>query len=116
MFVLSDGCDDNPGADLRCKQLIDAYNIEDAYVINTFGYGKDHDPKMMNQISNYKGGTFTFIDKIEKASEHFILAMSGMLSVFANKVTVQIKPSPPFNIVKIYGEDFLWKNIGENTY
>lgn len=42
--------------------------------------------------------------------------MSGMLSVFANKVTVQIKPSPPFNIVKIYGEDFLWKNIGENTY
>lgn len=68
MFVLSDGCDDNPGADLRCKQLIDAYNIEDAYVINTFGYGKDHDPKMMNQISNYKGGTFTFIDKIEKVN------------------------------------------------
>jgi hypothetical protein len=43
MFVLSDGQDDNKGADERCKNYIEKANIQETYTINTFGYGSDHD-------------------------------------------------------------------------
>lgn len=56
MFLLSDGVDDDKGADLRCKQALIDYKIEDIFTINTFGYGADHDAKVMNNISNLKGG------------------------------------------------------------
>ncbi|CAD8117925.1 unnamed protein product [Paramecium sonneborni] len=116
MFVLTDGQDDNKGADDRCQQAINEYQIQDTFVINSFGYGQDHDAKVMNNISNLKGGTFTFIDNINKASEHFILAMSGMLSVLAKNVKFIIEENPKYPIKKLYGDDFLWKKIQESKY
>ncbi|CAD8206870.1 unnamed protein product [Paramecium pentaurelia] len=116
MFVLTDGQDDNKGADDRCSQAINEYQIQDTFVINTFGYGQDHDAKVMNNISNLKGGTFTFIENISKASEHFILAMSGMLSVLAKNVKFIIEENPKYPIKKLYGDDFLWHKIEGSKY
>lgn len=86
MFVLTDGQDDNNGADKRIAAALKLFDIKDSFVINTFGYGGDHDAKVMDSIASLKGGSFTFIENIEKASEHFILSMSGLLSVFAKNV------------------------------
>ncbi|CAD8192542.1 unnamed protein product [Paramecium octaurelia] len=116
MFVLTDGQDDNKGADERCQQAIHEYQIQDTFVINSFGYGQDHDAKVMNNISNLKGGTFTFIENIAKASEHFILAMSGMLSVLAKNVKLVIEENPNYPIKKLYGDDFLWHKLEGSKY
>ena len=79
MFLLGDGQDDDSGCDLRVKKLVDECGINETFTINTFGYGKDHDSKVMNSIANFKNGTFNFIENIEKASEYFVLSMSGLL-------------------------------------
>ena len=56
MFLLSDGVDDDKDADLRCEQVLQKFKIQDALTIKTFGYGEDHDAKVMNNIANLKGG------------------------------------------------------------
>ncbi|CAK94086.1 unnamed protein product (macronuclear) [Paramecium tetraurelia] len=117
MFVLSDGVDDDRGADLRCQQALHQYNIQDTLTINTFGYGSDHDAKVMNNIANLKGGQFVYIDQIQRVSEHFILAMSGMLSVKAKNVILTVKQlNNEFKLSKIFGDDFLWNKISETEF
>ncbi|CAD8203337.1 unnamed protein product [Paramecium pentaurelia] len=117
MFVLSDGMDDDKDAELRCQYTLQQYNLQDTLTINTFGYGSDHDAKVMNYIANLKGGQFVYIDQIQKVSEHFILAMSGMLSVKAKNVILTVKQlNNQFKIAKIFGDDFLWDKLNETDY
>jgi hypothetical protein len=59
------------------------YNIQETLTFNTFGYGKDHDSSVMNNIANVKNGNFYYIEDVKKASEYFLLSMSGMLSIVA---------------------------------
>ncbi|CAD8110764.1 unnamed protein product [Paramecium sonneborni] len=117
MFVLSDGVDDDKGADLRCQKALEKYNLQDTLTINTFGYGSDHDPKVMNNIANLKGGQFVYIDQIQRVSEHFILAMSSMLSVKAKNVILKVKQlKEDIKIAKIFGDDFLWNKISDTQF
>jgi hypothetical protein len=44
-------------------------------VINAFGYGNDHDAKVMSNIANLKGGTFTFIEDVKKVFFHLKLGI-----------------------------------------
>ena len=59
-------------------------------MINTFGYGSDHDPVLMNSIAQKKNGNFNYIENINKASEYFVLSMSGMLSVAMERVKINL--------------------------
>lgn len=68
MFLLSDGHDDNTGADIRVQEHIQHYNIDDKIVIHTFGYGSDHDAPVMNTIASFMGGAFYYIDDINKVT------------------------------------------------
>lgn len=64
VFLLSDGLDG--GADTRITQSLNA-NIsllkKSAFSVHTFGYGSDHDPKLMKNIANLRDGNFFFIEK-----------------------------------------------------
>ena len=48
----------------------------------------------MNNISNLKNGSFTFIENIKKVSEHFILSLGGLLSVFAKNTILTVEENP----------------------
>ncbi|CAD8123121.1 unnamed protein product [Paramecium sonneborni] len=112
MFILSDGVDDDKGEDQRCKQILYTSKITDTFTINTFGYGNDHDLKVLNHISNLKGGQFFYIDNIQTLSECFILAMSGMLSIKAQNAMLNIKQiNQNFKIFKIFGDDYFEDKI-----
>jgi glycyl-tRNA synthetase beta subunit len=92
---------------MRVKNIIDEADIKETYTINTFGYGKDHDSGMMNNIATFKNGTFNYIENIKKASEYFVLSMSGMLNTFAHNVKVvleEIRVNEGFKVKKVYGE------------
>jgi hypothetical protein len=53
------------------------------YTISSFGYGNDHDPELMNNISKLKDGKFYFVEKLDKVDEMFIDAIGGLFSVVA---------------------------------
>ena len=47
---MSDGQDS--GAKMKCFNLVNqVYKGIDSYTINTFGFGSDHDPVLMSNIS-----------------------------------------------------------------
>ncbi|CAK91880.1 unnamed protein product (macronuclear) [Paramecium tetraurelia] len=115
IFLLSDGQDDYKGAEQRVFDQLQLLKIEEKFVIHTFGYGQDHDAYVMNQIAKYREGNFYYIDNINKASDYFILAMSGMLSIYAQNVSINLK-SNDCEIVKAFGEGQVWYKQDANNY
>jgi Mg-chelatase subunit ChlD len=119
VLILSDGIDGN--AENSVKQLLnDNQSKLSTFTINTFGYGNDHDPKMMSALAQLKDGSFYFIDKLETIDEVFVDCLGGLISVVAQNVNIEIKPNsadeilPGINIVKAYGVDSFWKKTGDN--
>lgn len=51
------------------------------YTIHTFGFGKDHDPQLMQAVANTKGGSFYYVENVKQADEFFIDALGGLFSV-----------------------------------
>lgn len=51
--------------------------------IHSFGFGKDHDPELMNEIASMKDGNFYFIEDLTKLDECFIDALAALFSVVA---------------------------------
>lgn len=47
----------------------------------------------MNNIASLTRGKFTFIENINKVSQNFIFAMSGMLSVASKDIKITLKPN-----------------------
>ncbi len=61
--------------------MIENYKIDSEFSISTFGYGRDHDPKLMNDIAKLKDGNFYFIEKLDNVFEAFGDAIGGIISM-----------------------------------
>jgi hypothetical protein len=59
-------------------------------MINSFGFGEDHDPRLMTSISNLKDGNFYFIQQLNTLDECFVDALGGLVSVVAEKITINV--------------------------
>lgn len=80
-----------------------------AYSIHTFGYGSDHDPKLMKNIANFRDGNFFYIDKLETLDEAFASCLGGLFSVIAEEVNITIKSKmkgifADVKIIKAFGD------------
>jgi len=118
VFLLSDGLDG--GAQQKVKATLSRYNISDDTTINTFGFGSDHDPQLMNDIADLRDGNFYFVEKLDTVDEAFVDCLGGLLSSIAQNVTIKISPEKSgvlkdIEIVKAYGEASMWAK-DENTY
>lgn len=89
IFLLSDGLDG--GAQERVADTLVSMNLNETFTINTFGFGADHDPILMNGISKLKDGTFYYVEKLDVVDECFVDALSGLFTVVAQNVNVTIK-------------------------
>ena len=121
VFLLSDGQDNVSGVESRVEKLLWTSQIEDIFTISCFGYGNDHVPDVMTQISGYKDGAFYYISKYEQLEECFVDCVGGLISVVAEDVKLQIKaePSeifPDVKIVKCYGRDQWIENEAGKVY
>ena len=81
------------------------------YTLNTFGYGKSHDEKLMDTISKKGSGNFYYIQDIEKVSETFIDCLGSQSSIIGRnaRVDISIKENKLFSEVKFlktYGNSF----------
>jgi hypothetical protein len=121
ILVLSDGLD--AGAAEKINILISKYErqVKNAFSMHTFGYGRDHDPELMNHIANFKDGGFNFIDKLDTMDECFLNYVGGLISLVAQKAEISVKSyqDNQLGILKInhaYGADNLWKLHQDGSY
>jgi Mg-chelatase subunit ChlD len=111
LLLLSDGCD-NYNDDIQLaeslKKLTKGMGL--CFTLNTFGYGYDHDPKIMNKLANIRDGSFFLVEDYKKVGEYFVIVLGGCVSVISKKVDLNVKllNTEKLKIVKIFGEDNLY--------
>ena len=110
ILLLSDGCDNH----LNDIQLADSLRnltkgLNLSFTLNTFGYGYDHDPKIMNKLANVRDGSFFLVEEYNKVSEYFVSVLGGCVSVVSKKSDLNVQLlNKKCKIVKIFGEKNLF--------
>lgn len=118
IFVLSDG-DHNCGEisnDLLFKN--DILRTKTEYTLTSFGYGDDHDAKLLQMMSEEKGGNYYFVNDISKVEECFLDCLGMVTSVLGQnvKATITLTSSPiwpEIRFIKTYGNYWTHKSERE---
>ncbi len=115
IFLLTDGRDGQAKTAEKTRQRMLAQKLDNETTIHTFGFGEDHDPKLMSDISGLRDGNFYFLDQLDTVDEAFVDCLGGLLSSIGQNVTLKVKGqnSDVLNGVKItktYGESAMWNN------
>ena len=110
VLLLSDGCD-NYLNDIEIaeslKKLTKGLGL--SFTLNTFGYGDDHDPKIMNKLANLRDGSFFYVEDYSKITEYFVAILGGCVSVISKKVDLNLTIlNNNCQISRILGEDNLY--------
>jgi len=110
IILLSDGCDnysDEIGLGESLKKLTKGSGL--CFTLHTFGYGYDHDPKIMNKLASIRDGSFFLVEDYNKVAEYFVSVLGGCISVISNKADLNVKLlNDKCKIVKTFGEDNLY--------
>jgi hypothetical protein len=69
-------------------------------VIHSFGFGSDHDASLLKAISDSGRGMYYFIQNAEQIPPAFTDCLAGLLSVFAQEVSMTLEPLNGCEIVK----------------
>ena len=117
IFLLSDGIE--PQAQDRVKVTLERFNIPSSITINTFGFGSDHDPQLLTDISNFRDGNFYFIQKLDTIDEAFVDCLGGLVSSVAQNIQIKIMPEQSHflqgvQITKAYGDSSMWTQDGDS--
>jgi len=112
IFLLSDGLDG--GAQAKVKESMMKFRIPTNVSINTFGFGRDHDPKLMTDIADLSDGNYYFIEQLDTIDESFVDCLGGLQSSVAQSIELSIKGdrSELLQGVKInraYGNTSMWR-------
>ncbi|KAL8159828.1 hypothetical protein V2J09_001365 [Rumex salicifolius] len=59
--------------------------------VHTFGFGTDHDSSSMHSISEFSGGTFSFIETEAVIQDAFAQCIGGLLSVVVQDLQVRVE-------------------------
>ena len=118
IFLLSDGLDQE--AQVQVKEVLISSELENSLTIQSFGFGADHDPRLMIDIADLTDGSFYFIEKLDQIDEAFVGCLGGLQSSIAKSVEISITPKrsrllQDIEIVKAYGDATMWKYNG-NAY
>ena len=118
ILLLSDGCD-NESNDVELansfKQLTKGSGL--SFTLNTFGYGDDHDAKIMNKLANLRDGSFFYVQQYSKVAEYFVSVLGGCFSVISKKFDLKLQVlSNKCKIVKAYGAKNLYSQETTEKY
>ncbi|CAD8103462.1 unnamed protein product [Paramecium primaurelia] len=78
--------------------------FQEVFPLHTFGFGQDHDARMMTQISDLTCGSFYFVQDLIFLDEYFQDALGGVHSVFGEEleITITSQASPPYQNIQIF--------------
>ncbi|KAL5579160.1 hypothetical protein UlMin_011602, partial [Ulmus minor] len=95
IMLMSDG---NQGERYKDAALVEVGNVP----VYTFGFGTDYNPETLNAIANNSaGGTFSFVEDLNKLSEAFSQCLAGLLSVVVQDLKVTFTPDNSTTIEKV---------------
>lgn len=108
MFLLSDG-QHNIGP--ISNQILfdgDFARTKTEYTLHSFGYGDDHDAKLMQGMAERKGGNYYFVNDISRVDECFVDCLGMVTTTLATKAKLKLTllPTPYYpeiRILKTYG-------------
>lgn len=111
VFLLSDGCD-------TCGQTFNSltFHLNNGhqqmkqknmnYSFHSFGYGSDHDEKILSLISDTSNGNFYYIKQLSYIDECFIDCFGLLLSVYGRDTKVELHLTNGIKFVKTETEGF----------
>lgn len=84
-------------------QKIQKMIVPQGLTLNTFGYGTDHDSKMLQNISFCsKGGVYYYVESPESIALTFGECLAGLLSTTAHNIDVRLVGQDGCRIVSFY--------------
>ena len=92
IILLSDGCDnylDDIQIGEKLKSLTKGEGLY--FTLNTFGYGYDHDTKIMNRLANLRDGSFYLVEDYNKVGQYFVSVLGGCISMISKNVQLELK-------------------------
>jgi len=113
IFLLSDGLDE--GAELRVAMSLAEFALPDFFVIDSFGLGHEHCPKIMVEIAKLEHGAYYNIEKHDEVDECFVDAVAGLMSVVAVNVILQVEQIGAIQMQKGYGDHWEKDSMGNNV-
>jgi uncharacterized protein YegL len=99
VFLLTDG---QGGAESREKLVARLRELHGPLPIHCFGFGRDHDATVMNLIAEASDGSFTYIENDDEVGDAFATCLGGMLSVYAQQVSLVLTPAPDVKITSVH--------------
>lgn len=114
IFILSDG-QDTCGNNLDMIQTAmakEGKKIKAEYQIHSFGYGSDHDEKVLSAMRNFQNGKFYYISNNDLVDECFIDCLSNLMTVIGKDVKIQVTLNHGATFTKTNGKN--WKDFGES--
>ena len=110
IILLSDGQDNNMDDTQlgdKLKSLTKGEGL--SFTLNTFGYGYDHDPKIMNKLANLRDGSFFVVEDYNKVGEYFVTVLGGCISMISKNAELNVKlMNDKCKIIKIFGGSNLY--------
>ena len=118
ILLLSDGCD-NESNDVELanslKQMTKGLGL--SFTLHTFGYGDDHDAKIMNKLANLRDGSFFYVQEYSKVAEYFVSVLGACVSVISKKLDLKLQVlSNDCKIIKAYGAQNLYYHETTEKY
>ena len=118
ILLLSDGCD-NYSNDIELanslKQLTKGLGL--SFTLHTFGYGDDHDAKVMNKLANLRDGSFFYVQEFSKVAEYFVSVLGACVSVITKKLDLKLQVlNNDCKIIKAYGAQNLYSHEITDKY
>ena len=115
IILLSDGMDNRMDHVEIGKGLKDlTKKLDLGFTLHTFGYGKDHDPKIMNTLATLRDGGFYYVEEYKKVAEYFVNVLGACASTISERGKLKIKSQ--YKIMKVYGLKDLFKYELKNNY
>jgi len=72
--------------------------------INTFGYGDDHDDKLLKRIAEHTRGMYYYVKDASMIETLFADCIGGLLSTALQDAVLSLRAADGVEIVKVYGK------------
>ena len=118
ILLLSDGRDNESNDEQLAnslKQMTKGLGL--SFTLHTFGYGDDHDAKIMNKLANLRDGSFFYVQEYSKVAEYFVSVLGACVSVISKKLDLKLQVlSNDCKIIKAYGAQNLYYHETTEKY
>ena len=98
IFLLSDGQHNEGPINMDLLYKNDLQRAKCEYTLTSFGYGNSHDARLMQEMSERKGGNYYFIWDIKKVGGCFVDSLAMVTSIIGQNLRARLKlrPTPLF--------------------